>query len=39
MQDTGKKETVTVSPTSLIDFSFVREAQKELKQQASGNRP
>ena len=39
MQDTGKKETVTVSPTSLIDFSFLREAQKELKQQASGNRP
>jgi hypothetical protein len=31
MQDTGKKETVTVSPTSLVDFSFVREAQKELK--------
>lgn len=37
MQDTGKKENVTVSPTSLIDFSFLREAQKELKQQASGN--
>jgi NitT/TauT family transport system substrate-binding protein len=31
MQDTGKKGTVTVSPTSLIDFSFLREAQKELK--------
>ena len=30
-QDTGKKETVTVSPASLIDFSFLREAQKELK--------
>lgn len=38
MQDTGKKEAVTVSPASLIDFSFLREAQKELKQQASGNR-
>ncbi|HUD00072.1 MAG TPA: hypothetical protein VMR88_16390, partial [Candidatus Polarisedimenticolaceae bacterium] len=31
MQDTGKKETVTVSPASLIDFSFLREAQKEIK--------
>ncbi len=31
MQDTGKKDTVTVSPPSLIDFSFLREAQKELK--------
>jgi NitT/TauT family transport system substrate-binding protein len=31
MQDTGKKEAVTVSPTSLIDFSFLREAQKQLK--------
>jgi NitT/TauT family transport system substrate-binding protein len=31
MQDTGKKETVTVSPASLIDFSFLREAQKEVK--------
>ena len=31
MQDTGKKDTVTVSAPSLIDFSFLREAQKELK--------
>jgi hypothetical protein len=31
MQDTGRKDAVTVSPTSLIDFSFIREAQKELK--------
>jgi NitT/TauT family transport system substrate-binding protein len=31
MQDTGKKDAVTVSPTSLIDFSFLREAQKQLK--------
>jgi NitT/TauT family transport system substrate-binding protein len=31
MQDTGRKDAVTVSPTSLIDFSFLREAQKELK--------
>jgi NitT/TauT family transport system substrate-binding protein len=31
MQDTGKKEPLTVSPPSLIDFSFLREAQKELK--------
>ena len=38
MQDTGKKEAVTVSPASLMDFSFLREAQKELKQAASGNR-
>jgi ABC-type nitrate/sulfonate/bicarbonate transport system substrate-binding protein len=31
MQDTGKKEAVTVSPASLIDFSFLREAQKQIK--------
>ena len=31
MQDTGKKDTVTVSAPSLVDFSFLREAQKELK--------
>jgi NitT/TauT family transport system substrate-binding protein len=31
MQDTGRKDAVTVNPTSLIDFSFLREAQKELK--------
>ncbi|HUC98722.1 MAG TPA: ABC transporter substrate-binding protein [Candidatus Polarisedimenticolaceae bacterium] len=31
MQDTGKKEAVIVNPASLIDFSFLREAQKELK--------
>jgi NitT/TauT family transport system substrate-binding protein len=31
MQDTGKKEAVSVSPASLIDFSFLREAQKEIK--------
>jgi ABC-type nitrate/sulfonate/bicarbonate transport system substrate-binding protein len=31
MQDTGKKEPLTVSPPSLIDFSFLREAQKQLK--------
>ena len=38
MQDTGKKEAVAVSPASLIDFSFLREAHKELKPAASGNR-
>ena len=32
MQDTGSKEAVTVSPATLIDFSFLHEAQKELKQ-------
>ena len=37
MQDTGKKDTGTISAPSLIDFSFLREAQKQLKQQASGN--
>lgn len=31
MQDTGKKEAVSVSPASLIDFTFLREAQKKLK--------
>jgi ABC-type nitrate/sulfonate/bicarbonate transport systems, periplasmic components len=31
MQDIGKKDTVTVSARSLIDFSFLHEAQKELK--------
>jgi NitT/TauT family transport system substrate-binding protein len=31
MQDTGRKEAVSVSPASLIDFSFLREAQKKLK--------
>jgi len=31
MQDTGRKGNVTVSPRSLIDFSFLREAQKEVK--------
>ena len=31
MQDIGKKEAVAVSPASLIDFSFLREAQKDLK--------
>ena len=38
MQDTGKKEPVTVEPASLIDFSFLREAQKELKQARAGDR-
>ena len=31
MQDTGKKEAVSVSPASLIDFSFLLEAQKQIK--------
>lgn len=31
MQDTGKKDTLTVSAPSLVDFSFLRKAQKELK--------
>lgn len=31
MQDTGKKEAVSVSPASLIDFTFLREAHKKLK--------
>jgi ABC-type nitrate/sulfonate/bicarbonate transport system substrate-binding protein len=38
MRDTGKKDPVTVSPASLIDFSFLREAQKELKQAGYSNR-
>ncbi|HSK28971.1 MAG TPA: ABC transporter substrate-binding protein [Candidatus Limnocylindria bacterium] len=35
LQDVGKKEPLTVDPASLIDFSFLREARKEL----SGQRP
>ena len=31
MQDIGKKEAGAVSPASLIDFSFLRKAQEELK--------
>ena len=31
MQDIGKKDTVTVSARSLIDFSFLHEAQTELR--------
>ena len=31
MQDTGRKEAVSVSPASLIDFSFLLEAQKQIK--------
>lgn len=38
MQDTGKKEPVTVSPASLVEFSFLREARKELKPAASKRR-
>jgi NitT/TauT family transport system substrate-binding protein len=30
MQETGKKDPLTFQPDSLIDFSFLREAQKEL---------
>lgn len=30
-QDTGRKEPFTVTPSALIDFSFLRQAQKELK--------
>lgn len=30
MQDVGRKDPITVSPASLIDFSFLREARKEL---------
>ena len=31
MQDIGKKDAVAVSPASLIGFSFLREAEKQLK--------
>jgi ABC-type nitrate/sulfonate/bicarbonate transport system substrate-binding protein len=35
LQDVGKKEPLAVDPASLIDFSFLREARKEL----AGRRP
>jgi hypothetical protein len=35
MRDTGGKETIAVKPATLIDFSFLREAQKEFKQAGS----
>jgi ABC-type nitrate/sulfonate/bicarbonate transport system substrate-binding protein len=38
MQDTGKREPVTVIPASLVDFSFLREAQKDLKPAARNRR-
>lgn len=36
MQDTGQKELPLIQPASLIDFSFLRAAQKELTAAASG---
>jgi hypothetical protein len=38
MQDTGNKEPINVGPASLVDFSFLREAQKQLKPSANGHR-
>jgi ABC-type nitrate/sulfonate/bicarbonate transport system substrate-binding protein len=38
MHDTGIKEPQTVRPATLVDFSFLREAQKELAPVGVGNR-
>lgn len=38
MQDTGNKEPVTVPPGAVLDFSFLREARKELMR-ADDKRP
>lgn len=37
-QDTGRKEPLTVAPAALVDFSFLRQVQKELKPADSLNR-
>ena len=34
-QDTGRKEPLTVAPAALVDFSFLHEAQNELKPSAT----
>lgn len=36
LQDVGKKEPLAVDPASLIDFSFLRQARKELAGQRPG---
>jgi NitT/TauT family transport system substrate-binding protein len=38
MQDTLKKEPVFAEPAALLDFSFLREAQKDLKSAEGRNR-
>lgn len=38
MQDTGRKEPVTIGPAEVLDFSFLREAQKELARADAGKR-
>ncbi|MGH7793561.1 MAG: ABC transporter substrate-binding protein [Candidatus Binatia bacterium] len=39
MQDTGNKEPVTVRPAAVLDFSFLREARKELMRADNNKRP
>ena len=38
MQDTLKKEPVFAEPAALLDFSFLREAQKDLKAEGRNRR-
>ena len=39
MQETGKKDPLAFQPDTLLDFSFLREAQKELSQSGRGKNP
>ena len=39
MQETGKKEPLAFHPDALLDFSFLKEAQKELAQPGKGRNP
>lgn len=39
MQETGKKDPLAFQPDTLLDFSFLREAQKELSQSGKGKNP
>ena len=36
MQETGKKEPLKLHSTSLLDFSFLKEAQKEIANSSLG---
>ena len=36
MQDTGQKESTSIQPSALLDFSFLHAAQKEISSAASG---
>lgn len=37
MHETGKTESLALQPKSILDFSFVRAAQKEIPQKANGS--